>query len=94
MDNYHKNYYQNNKEEWYKKIICDVCGGSYCKASRCGHFRTQKHINALQRKNDEIKYNEMKKNLEELQKKTDESKLNEIEEKLEKLVEKINSIEK
>jgi len=34
--------YQKNKEELFKKIICQ-CGGSYCKATKIKHFKTNKH---------------------------------------------------
>lgn len=45
-DAYNKIYYEKNKNEWYKKIICNVCGGTYCRASKSNHFKSKKHIYA------------------------------------------------
>ena len=41
---YFTNYYQNNKEIYNKKIICE-CGGTYCIFTKSNHFKTMKHIN-------------------------------------------------
>ena len=47
MSEYHKQYYQTHKADWFVKNKCDICGGSYCKASRYNHFKTKKHQIAL-----------------------------------------------
>ena len=41
--NYFTEYYQNNKENYNKKIDCD-CSGSYCFFTKSNHFKTKKHI--------------------------------------------------
>jgi hypothetical protein len=40
--NYHKKYYQEHKEVWFKKSICE-CGGKYLKANQSRHNLTHKH---------------------------------------------------
>jgi predicted GIY-YIG superfamily endonuclease len=39
---YNRTYYQKHKEDINKQIICD-CGGSYNKASKSNHFKTERH---------------------------------------------------
>ena len=41
---YHKQYYQQHKEEWYTYTQCSICGGKYSRSTRTHHFRTKKHI--------------------------------------------------
>jgi len=41
---WHKNYYEENKEKYYEKIICG-CGGKYNYTSKIKHSKTRKHIN-------------------------------------------------
>jgi len=38
--------YQKNKEDLLKKITCE-CGGSYCKATKIKHSKTNKHQNFI-----------------------------------------------
>lgn len=41
--NYHKNYYQRNKERLGEKHHCN-CGGHYSTSVRSKHFKSKKHI--------------------------------------------------
>lgn len=44
-----KTYYHNNKKYLSEKIICMNCKGSYSISSMSSHFKTNKHLKALQR---------------------------------------------
>jgi len=42
-----KSYYEKHKDNWYEKVKCDICDGSYSRSSRYNHMKTKKHQNAL-----------------------------------------------
>lgn len=77
---YCKEYYLKNKEEWTKKKICEVCGGSYARNTKTQHFKSRLHIiaekekkiNDLENKIDAIKEVDIIK----------EKKLSELEDKM------------
>lgn len=50
---YNKNYYQQNKEYFTKKYICD-CGGRYNMTSRSRHNKSKKHIKYIESLNNKI----------------------------------------
>ena len=62
---YMKQYYQDHKEEYKKKIICDICGGKYILYNKSHHKQLKKHKNAI----EAIENEKIKKELEELKKK-------------------------
>ena len=41
---YHKKYYETNKNKWNEKHLCEVCGAMYSYNSKYRHFKTKKHI--------------------------------------------------
>lgn len=51
---YSQKYYQEHKDKWYEKKTCDVCGGSFSRASHCNHIKTKKHQKALVDKQDKL----------------------------------------
>lgn len=54
MKEYKKKYYQEHKEKYTKKIKCDICGNMYNLNSKSYHFKSKKHLNALElKKKDE-----------------------------------------
>lgn len=50
-----KKYYEKNKDKLLEKIECE-CGGTYSIISKTTHFRTNKHKNAIPKK--QIKFEE------------------------------------
>lgn len=44
---YNKSYYNENKEKFFVKHECEVCGGSYTFYGRKTHYGTKKHLKAL-----------------------------------------------
>ncbi len=54
--------------DMYKKIICEICGGSYTYKNKLNHSKTKKHIQTIKdnKKNEEIE--QYKKQIEELRK--------------------------
>lgn len=79
---YHKNYYETHKDEWYKKIKCDVCDSSYSRASKHTHFNTKKHKEAVKYKELQDKLTEAQKYGDIEKKMIDAEKYEEIEKKL------------
>ncbi|ARF12636.1 hypothetical protein Klosneuvirus_11_7 [Klosneuvirus KNV1] len=50
---YLKKYYEEHKEQWNVKKICNICNGSYSYSSRYRHFNSKKH--KLSEKDNKIK---------------------------------------
>ena len=44
---YMANYRKNKPDNWYKKNVCEICGGSYINSCKSRHFSTTKHQFAL-----------------------------------------------
>lgn len=46
---YKKEWYQDNKdlikEKRQERIVCDICGATYCRYSHYTHVKTKKHLN-------------------------------------------------
>ncbi len=68
---YHKIYYQKNKEKHKEycrqKVVCEQCGATYQKSNTTNHRKTKKHIEALDK--IENKYKLLKKKYKLLKKK-------------------------
>ena len=47
-----KIHYEENKEVISAKIICDICGGSYCISSKAAHMKCKKHLSKLEIKDN------------------------------------------
>lgn len=45
---YMKNYYQTHKDNYFKKIVCDVCNHEYISANRYHHMKSKKHLYGIQ----------------------------------------------
>jgi len=41
---YYKNFKNKHKEDINKKVLCDICGGSYSYYNKSGHLKTKKCI--------------------------------------------------
>jgi len=39
---YYKNFKNKHKEDINKKIVCEICGGSYSYFNKSGHLKTKK----------------------------------------------------
>lgn len=48
---YNKNFMEKNKDKIKEKIICDVCCGSYSYYNKSKHMKSKKHINLLNKQN-------------------------------------------
>jgi hypothetical protein len=48
---YNKNFLEKNKDKINKKIICDICCGSYSYYNKSKHLKSVKHINLLNKQN-------------------------------------------
>jgi hypothetical protein len=56
---YRKKYYEENKDKWYKKEVCGICGGKYTGSNKTAHNDTKKHKKAVEKsKTYNIKINE------------------------------------
>lgn len=55
MRKYMNGYYQENKDKWSKKEICEECGREYTKSHKSEHTKTKRHriITEKHRKNAE-----------------------------------------
>ena len=42
-----KVYYYKNKDSILKKVTCEICDGTYDRAHKARHFKSQKHIEAM-----------------------------------------------
>jgi len=47
---YHKQYYENHKEIWNKKVKCEICNGEYNNASKYRHLKSKIHLLAEKQK--------------------------------------------
>ena len=63
-----KEYYQNNKDKWLRKIHCKCCNMEITKSSMPRHIKTRNHLAAMQRPeyNTNEKIDELTKQLNEL----------------------------
>ena len=54
---YNKQYYQNHKNERKELKICEVCKGTYNRNNKYYHFKSKKHLIAIQltKKDHQIK---------------------------------------
>jgi exonuclease VII large subunit len=89
MDNYHKKYYADNKEDWFKKVKCDICKGSYTRASKSTHIKTKKHITCLEYINKENNLINIEKKLNNIE----DNHLTNTEQRFDNIEKKLNNIE-
>jgi hypothetical protein len=45
---YRKNYYQTHKNNYFKKILCNVCNYEYISANKSHHMKSKRHLHAVQ----------------------------------------------
>lgn len=50
MKDYKKNYYQEHKDKYMAKVICDICKGTYNLNSKTYHFKSKKHLAGIESK--------------------------------------------
>jgi hypothetical protein len=50
---YHNNFLQKNKEKIKEKHTCEICYGSYTYFNKYNHQLTQRHLNMLNRINNQ-----------------------------------------
>ena len=50
---YHKNYYEQNKEKFLADVYCDICKVRYSKSNRSRHCKNRLHIRCLENFNNE-----------------------------------------
>lgn len=55
---YIADYRRKNPDTWYKKEVCEICGGVYLRNSKTNHINTKKHkIKSLEKELEELKKN-------------------------------------
>ena len=47
---YLKQYYKENKEKYYKRMVCEECGGGYSRNNVTNHKRSKKHKDIIEKK--------------------------------------------
>jgi len=50
---YHNNFKKKNKDKIKEKHVCEVCFGSYTYFNKYNHQMTQRHVNMLNRLNNQ-----------------------------------------
>lgn len=82
---YNKEYYKNNRDQWYEYQDCEVCGSRYNKSSKYNHFKSKKHQKCLElnKKREEEDLNRIKEN---------DQKLIEMEKKIHTMINELNCL--
>lgn len=64
MGKNNRSYYETHKDKYTKKTICDICNGTYNWNNKSYHFKSKKHITAIEINNKEKEIENREKEIE------------------------------